>query len=116
MMLVSLQAASDYVRRDGDDDDDLLTVLIEAASAAVVNYLGSQAETVLGYDSDGEPVLESSDGIVADVPAVVRMATLYLTAWMYRNRDQNADEAFQPGYLPAPVTAMLYALRDPVIA
>ena len=52
---------------------------------------------------------------MADVPAVVRMATLYLTAWMYRNRDQNADEAFQPGYLPAPVTAMLYALRDPVI-
>lgn len=115
MMLVSLDAASDYVRRDGADDDAVLTALIEAASEAVVNYLGAQAESVLSYDSNGELVVDSN-GIAEDVPAAVQSAVKYLTAWFYRNRDADGEGAFQPGYLPAPVTAMLYPLRDPTLA
>lgn len=115
MMLVTLQSVSDYVRRDSDDDAAVLTALVEAASEAVVNYLGDQAESVLAYDSNGV-LLEDSNGIAIDVPAVVQAAVRYLAAWFYRNRDADGEGAFQPGYLPAPVTAMLYPLRDPTLA
>lgn len=115
MMLVSLTQASDYIRRDGNADDAILTLLIEAASEAIANYLGEQAEVVLAYTSFGEPE-EDSSGVAVDVPAVVQGACLYLTAWFYRNRDSDEQTAFQPGYLPAVVTSMLYPLRDPMLA
>lgn len=115
MMLVTLQSVSDYIRRDSDDDDALLTALIEASSEMVVNYLGSRAEELLSYDSNGNPP-EDSNGVVLDVPGPVKAATKFLTAWLYRNRDENAGQAFQQGYLPAPVTAMLYPLRDPTLS
>lgn len=115
MMLVTLQSVSDYVRRDTDDDDADLAAIIEAASAAVVNYLGAQAAELMTYDSDDEIVVDS-DGVAVDVPSAVQGATRYLAAWFYRHRNQDPEGAFEPGYLPAPVTAMLYPLRDPALA
>jgi len=113
MKLVTLQQAYDYIRGDADQDEANVSIMIEAASGAVVNYLGDGADAFL--DSQGEPFLDSN-GNAEDVPAAVQMAVLYLAAWFYRNRDANAEQAFQPGYLPAPVTAMLYPLRDPTLA
>lgn len=112
MKLVTLQQASDYVRRDTNCDDLDLDLLIEAASSAVLNYLGSGADSFL--DSNGEVVVDEVGDY--DIPGAVKGATLYLTAWFYRNRDADTEKAFAAGYLPAPVTAMLYPLRDPTLA
>lgn len=113
MMLITLTDASDYVRRDGTDDDDVLTALIETASDLVVNYLGAGADAWL--DSNGDPYLDSN-GDALDIPAAVKGAVRYMTGWLYRNRDADPDQAFPAGYLPLPVTAMLYPLRDPTLA
>lgn len=113
MRLVTLQQAYDYLRADADQDQANVELMVEAASAAVVNYLGDGADSWL--DSQGEPILDSN-GEADDVPAAVKMAVLYLAAWFYRNRDADPEKAFHPGYLPAPVTAMLYPLRDPTLA
>lgn len=112
-MLITLADAARYVRQDSSDDDTLLNALIEAASDMVVNYLGENAESWLA--STGEPH-EDSNGNVLYVPEAVKAAVRYLVGWMYRNRDADPDQAWQPGYLPAPVTAMLYPLRDPTLA
>lgn len=114
-MLISIAQANEYVRRDTSDDDMTLTLLIQAASGAVINYLAS-GPSVSYLDSDGNGVTVDSDGVTLDVPAVVQAATLYMTGWLYRHRDDDPDKAFQPGFLPAPVTALLYPLRDPVFA
>lgn len=112
--LVSLEQASDYIRRDTTDDDAMLASLIEAASGLVLNYL--KANTHVDFiDSDGEIVEEDTDGVAVGVDAAVQSATLYMTAWLYRNRDADPTKDFAPGYLPAPVTAMLFPLRDPTL-
>lgn len=65
VMLVTLQQASDHLRRDTDDDDDDLTLKIQSASAAILNYL---KDHMLAYqfemDDDGTPVLDSAGDIV----------------------------------------------------
>ena len=113
MKLITLEQASDYIRRDSADDDDDLEAMIEAASALVRNYLKSAVDDFL--DSDGEPDLDSAGNPVG-IPAEVVGATKWLTAWLYRNRDRDEEKAFEPGFLPAPVMAMLYPLRDPALA
>lgn len=117
MMLVALATARSWVRLDTTDDDAILEAVITSASDLVVNYLGAEAlERLLLLDSNGL-IPEDSNGVIAvDVPGAVLGAVRYLVAWIYRNRDADPDEAFAPGYLPAPVTAMLYPLRDPALA
>lgn len=114
MKFITLEQASVYIRRDeGADDDADLEAMIETASALVRNYLKSAADEFL--DSDGEVELDSDQQPVGIPPEVVG-ATKWLTAWLYRNRDGDAEDAFEPGFLPAPVTAMLYPLRAPALA
>lgn len=84
------------------DDDALLEMLITAASKSVANYLKSSADPLL------------PDG--AEIPGEVRVATIILVGFLYRSPDQDPDKYFERGYLPAPVTALLYPLRDPAIA
>jgi len=117
MMLVDLAAARSWVRLDSTDDDAILQAVVSSASDMIVNYLGDDAlERLLLVDSNGE-IPEDSNGVIAvDVPGAVLGAARYLVAWLYRNRDADPDKAFEPGYLPAPVTAMLYPLRDPSLA
>ena len=55
-MLVSLQQASDHLRRDTTDDDADLTIKIQAASAAIMDYLGGDVIPLL---STGEPEEDS---------------------------------------------------------
>ena len=117
MKLFPLSAARDWVRVDSTDDDAMLEATLEAASDLIVNYLGTDALERLGMLNSDAVVEEDSNGVAtADVPAAVLGATRYLVAWLYRNRDADPEKAFFAGYLPAPVTAMLYPLRDPTLA
>lgn len=117
MRLVTLQQASDHLRRDTTADDADLLLKIEAASEAVMGYLGDAAEA--WTDSAGEP-LEDSNGDAMDVPRVVQSATLQMVSYLYRERDGSNEYAvsdkFGYGYLPAGVTALLYRLRKPTVA
>lgn len=83
VMLVSLQEASDHLRRDTADDDNDLMLKIQAASRFVVNYLDKD---VFDLDSNDQPV-EDSDGIVVDVPFDIKAATLLIIGELYANRD-----------------------------
>lgn len=145
MNLVTLQEAKDHLRTgeelldtQGDADGDAdLALKIAGASAAVLNYLKSYRNVwVQEYetDTDGQWVLDSNfdripatdtDGkaiyatdsngqrIVSDP---IKSATLLMVGYLYKDRDENPEDAYQPGYLPAPVTALLYPLRDPALS
>lgn len=106
--LVTPEEVKAMQRIDGDDVDDMLMLLIPAASAAVVNYLKAGADAFIG--EDGEVTAPE------DVPFEVRAATVIMVGQMMRNPDNDVEEAFRPGYLPRPVTALLYPLRDPAVA
>lgn len=113
VMLVSLDQASNHLRRDTDADDADLELKIEAASRAVLNYLKDAEILSTFLNSDGDVDYES-DGIPIDVPQEIQQATLLLVGYFYKNRDSSSD--FQMGYLPPAVMALLYPLRDPAIA
>lgn len=104
VMLVTLEEAKIHVRADGDDDSDL-TIKIHAASGAVINYLK-------------RPAFIGADGLVDEsaVPYEVKAATLLMVGYFYKDRDNDENEEYQTGYLPRPVTALLYPLRDPALA
>lgn len=124
MMYVTLEQAKHQLQMDHDDDDALITGYVSAASKAVKNYLKSASPFEVERDAHGNTVLDSSgDPIyVTDsqgdmvVAAEVQQATLLLVGYFYKDRDNNADGAYEQGYLPKPVTALLYPLRDPALA
>jgi len=111
VMLVSLQKASDHLRRDTSDDDNDLILKIHAASAAVINYLKDGATFL---DSAGEIEVDTN-GDAVNVPFEVQAATLLMIGFLYKDRDENADGAYEMGYLPRPVMALLYPLRVPAV-
>lgn len=103
MMLVTLQQASDHLRRDTCDDDMDLALKIDAASEAVMAYLKWKEEDV------PQPV-----------PFIVQAAVLSLVGELYRDREGEmkgmVDSRFGYGYLPQSVTSLLYPLRKPSLA
>jgi hypothetical protein len=113
MMLVTLDQGKSHLRVDFEDEDNDITLKIHAASGAVLNYLKSGANIFL--DSNGDLEFDSNEEPVG-VPFEVKAATLLMLGFLYKDRDENADGAFQQGYLPMPVTALLFPLRDPAIA
>lgn len=116
MKLVTLTEAKHQLMMDHDQDDPHIELLIQGASAAVVEYLKSGATFL---DSSGEVPVDSS-GDPEGVPFQVKAATLILIAEWYKNREAEQDGAVDAqwgyGYLPRPVTALLYPLRDPAMA
>lgn len=109
-MLVGLNEAKAQLRQDSNDDDGYITMLIHAASGMVLNYLKRDlndltSDDLIDYDSEGVIIMEEE----------TRMATLYLIGMLYRDRDGQMSDKWQQGYLPYPVTAMLYPLRDPAL-
>lgn len=110
MMLVSLEQGKRHLRVIMDDEDADILLKIEGASAAVLDYLKSRANEFL--DSSGMVEVDSNLDPVG-VPANVQAATLLMLGYLYKDRDTNADEGYERGYLPAPVTALLYPKRDP---
>lgn len=116
-MLITLQQASDHLRRDTTADDNDLTLKIHAASGAVLNYLKTASPYTPEVDEDGNPVLDE-DGEPTYTDQVrweVQVAVLLMTGFLYKDRDENRDGAYEMGYLPKPVTALLYPLRDPAM-
>lgn len=124
MQYVTLERAKAHLGMDHDEDDALITAYIEAASAAVKNYLKSSSPFEIELDSNDNLVTDSNgdpvyvvDSSGDRIPAMaVQQATLLLIGHFYKDRDENADGAFEQGYLPKPVTALLYQLRDPALA
>ena len=108
MAFATLEETKQALRIDHDDDDDSLDILIQAATGAVANYLKSAADDYL--DSGGSV----PSGV--EVPAVIKTATIMLAGYFYKNPDQDPEKDFERGYLPAPVMALLYPLRDPALA
>lgn len=144
MNLVTLDEARRHLRLDTDvdsngdsPDDPDLRLKIAGASAAVLNYLKSRrnlwlrvyetdtagdevldsnGDPVPAVDTDGKPIYvvdSNGDRIIADP---IKSATLLMLGFLYRDRDENADGAYEMGYLPKPVTALLYPLRDPAVS
>jgi hypothetical protein len=113
MRLVSIELAKQHLRVDYDDEDAIITAYVEAASEAVINYLKSGADYFL--DSAGF-VPEDSAGDPLGVPGAVRAATLLQIGFLWKDRDNDEGKAYEMGYLPRPVTALLYPLRDPALA
>jgi len=124
MMYVTLDRAKRHLNMDHDLDDTLIEVYVQAASGAVKNYLKSASPYEVERDSNDDPVLDSSGDptYVVDssgdkvVSYPVQASVLLMLGFLYKDRDENPDQAFAQGYLPKPVTALLYALRDPALS
>lgn len=101
--LVTLEETKLALRIDGDDYDDAIEVLIAAASEAVADYLKVSTDDLV--DSGGDAI-----------EARVKWATIVLVGYYLRNPDADPDEEFERGYLPKPITALLYPMRDPTLA
>lgn len=107
MMLITLDEAKKHLNIDYDGDDSDITLKVHAASGAVCNYLKSAAS---GY-------LDSTGNVIADsVPFEVKAATMLMLGYLYKDRDEDSTNAYSQGYLPRPVTALLYPLRSPAVA
>ena len=111
MMYVTLERGKQHLNMDHDLDDVLITAYIGAASSAVKNYLKSASPYEVERDSNDDPILDSSGDKL--VKYAVQAAVLLQLGFLYKDRDENADGAYDMGYLPKPVTALLYSLRDP---
>jgi len=123
MMYVTLERGKHHLNMDHDLDDVLITAYIGAASGAVKNYLKSASPYEVERDSNDDPILDSSGDptYVVDssddkiVKYEVQAAVLLMLGFLYKDRDENPDSAFDRGFLPKPVTALLYPLRDPAL-
>lgn len=128
MMYVTLDRAKAHLNMDHDDDDSLITAYIVAASGAVKNYIKSASVYEVLRDSNDDPILDSNDDPTYETDSSgdkivrfeVQAAVLILIGYLYKDRDDNGNTAigggFDAGYLPNPVTALLYPLRDPALA
>ena len=124
MMYVTLARAKQHLSMDHDEDDTLIEVYVQAASGAVKNYLKKASPYEVERDSNDDPILDSSGDPIYAVDSSgdklisypVQAAVLLMVGFLYKDRDENPDQAFAQGYLPKPVTALLYPLRKPALA
>lgn len=112
MKFVSLTQAKSHLRIDTADEDTHLDLLIDAATEAVHGYIKPGPD--LFFDSAGDVIVDSS-GDPIGIPADVKAATLLMLGYLYKDRDNDAGKEYERGYLPRPVTALLYRYREPVM-
>lgn len=122
-MLVTLDQAKAHLnmRAEDTDQDDYVTILIEAASAAVLDYVGDAQYLFLDTGGDELDLDDTStDQAALRARHLCRQATLMLLGEFYRNREPAATDVvpdrFGYGYLPRAVVALLTPLRTPTIA
>lgn len=112
LMFVTLQQASDHLRRDQTDDNDDLTDKIVAASSIVLNYIGDGVDDFINssnVDTAGDPI----------IPGAVQAATLIMVGILYdkvRSGDGINPQFTEHGYLPYSVMALLYPYRTPTVS
>jgi hypothetical protein len=107
MMFITIEEAKRHLRIDDDADVDDVELKAMAATGAVRNYLKSGADAY--FDQSGVLMPDA-------VPYVVKAATLLMLGYLYKDRDEDSAGAYEQGYLPKPVTALLYSLRSPAFA
>lgn len=110
-MLASLEDTKHWLNVSHDGDDSKIEFGIIAASSMVMAYLKASPEDYAGSDLETD-----SDGVLIGVLPQMTAATKYLAGVMYRDPDGVEMDKWEMGYLPRPVMAMLYALRDPALA
>ena len=123
-MLVTIEDFKARMRYTHDAEDADIELAIMAASEAVLNYLGlphnaydvPDSDSEMGSSSEGSSsdMGSSSEGYM-DVPAAVQQAVLYLAGTFKRDPDGVEMADWEHGYLPKPVIALLYPLRDPAM-
>lgn len=101
--LVALPEVKAMLRILHDEDDYVLQMIISAASQSIATHL-KQPNLLL---VESPPVY---------IDPRIKIATIMLVGHIYRSPDRNVDNAFEFGFLPKPVTAILYNMRDPTIA
>ncbi|MEO8466249.1 MAG: head-tail connector protein [Gammaproteobacteria bacterium] len=111
VMLVTLDEVKRRLQFNHDADDNDLMLIIEGASAAVLNYL--KVPHTAYDDSSGEVPVDLNG---TDVPAEVKNAVIMLTGILKRDPSGVNMAEWERGYLPAPVLALLYPLRDPAMS
>lgn len=122
--LVTIDEVKLRLKVDNDDADSDITLMIQGASASVIRYLKNVSPYEPEIDSFGRVVLDSSGDPIPYVDTAgdlvplpdVKNAVLALVGQWLKNPDGNGDGDFDRGYLPKPVTALLYPLRVPTIA
>jgi hypothetical protein len=108
VMLVEVEEVKSRIRFDHDEEDDDIELAIRSASAAVLNYLKVPHD----HYTDSS---ESSGEVPADVPDEVTQAVITLVAIWKRDPAGVEMKDWEMGYLPRPVMAILYPLRDPAM-
>lgn len=111
VMLVSLEQASDHLRRDTNADDADLTLKIHAASNSVINYIKDGATFL---NSAGDVDVDSALNPIG-VPQEIQSAVLIILGVLYTDRVgyQYTQGQSQPrfGNMPIPMAAQF--LLDP---
>lgn len=120
-MLVTLDQAKLHLRVDQDDEDEDITLKIEAASAAVLDYIGDSQYLFLDTGGDELDLYDTStDQAAHRAKHLCRQATLIMVGEFFRSREPTATDVvpaqFGYGYLPRAVVALLTPLRRPTIA
>lgn len=107
-VIITLPQAKNHLRVDTDDEDVDIQAKVDSATAAVLNYLKVDDLSVL---ASGSPPTIPTRVMNASVAAC-----LLMVGYLYRQRDNDTDHEYETGYLPRPVTALLYPFRDPACA
>ena len=105
---VTLDQAKAHLRVDTDVEDSDITLKLLSAQSAVLAYLKVASLDALQVGSPAEYPPGAEGSIIA--------ATLLLVGYFYRQRDEDTAHEWEQGYLPRPVTALLYGFRDPACA
>lgn len=105
--LVHIEDVKRGLRIDTNDFDEILSYEIGAASEAILAYLKSGAD---GFFVSGDAIDLDS------VPDRVQKATILLVGYLHNPVGYESYKDFELGYLPAPVTSLLYTMRDPALA
>ena len=105
---VTLDDAKAHLRVDTDAEDGDIGDKLLSAQAAVLGYLKVASLDALAV---GSPA-----AIPAPAEGAIKAATLLMVGYFYRERDSDENHEWEQGYLPRPVTALLYQLRDPACA
>ena len=123
--LITMEEAQAHLKITDPDVDLLdLQLKIRAATKAVLNYLGPanfyEYEVDLNnfpiVDTNGDPIYAETSAGARIVMYEVQAAVLLMLGYLNRDRDVDEEKAFEMGFIPRPVTALLYPLRTPTIA